>query len=246
VANVDGSHDRPLVRPIPSFSNPKDDGMPTSVAWSPDGKWIAFTVSPRHGNADARSHLYVIPPSGGSPRRLGKDAYALSFPTWSLDGQSLYASQSWSIDDRAHDLMSPIVRVDVARGTFSPIGAGGIWPQLSPSGKFLYFFSSPYPALSRIWLPGGPPEVLWQNHDLLTGVAAVGAQFVYLFQESPRDAAKLSTAILRFEPETRQSLRVAEVPFRPRAAFLSRDDRFLYFDQTEEGKRRVVVVRGLF
>ncbi len=245
ISNTDGTNERPLVRSIPSFANPTDDGFPTSVQWSPDGKWIAFTVAPRQGNSDIRSDLYVIPPSGGTPRRLGKEAYALIHPTWSLDGQSLYAAQEWSFEDKDHHRETPIMRIDVATGTLSPTGADGIWPQLSPSGKFIYFFTSPYPKLSRTRLPDGPSEVLWEKANLLSGVAAIGTQFVYLFQNLPKNAAKLFTALVRFDPETRQSVRMAEVPFRPKLVFLSRDEHFLYFDQTEDSQRRVVFVRGL-
>jgi hypothetical protein len=61
----------------------------------------------------------------------------------------------------------------------------------------------------------------------------------------PQKAEKLSTALIRFDPETRQSVRLAEVPFRPKLVFLSRDNRFLYFDRTENSQTRVVFVRGL-
>jgi Tol biopolymer transport system component len=245
ISNTDGTNERPLVRPIPSFANPTDDGFPTSVLWSPDGKWIAFTVAPRQGNSDIRSDLYVIPPSGGTPRRLGEEAYSLIHPTWSLDGQSLYATREWSIEDKGHDRESPIVRIDVATGTFSPTGADGIWPKLSPNGKFIYFFTWPSPKLSRTRLPDGPAEVFGENANLLWGVATIGTQFVYLFQNLPRNAAKLNTALVRFDPETRQSVRLAEGPFQPKLAFLSRDEHFLYFDQTENSQSRVVFVRGL-
>jgi hypothetical protein len=35
-------------------------------------------------------------------------------------------------------------------------------------------------------------------------------------------------------------------PFGPRFAYLSPDERFLYFEQREDPKQRVVLVRGLF
>jgi Tol biopolymer transport system component len=246
LANGDGTSERPLVKSIPAFSGPTDDGVASLVGWSPDGKWIAFSVFPRGGNADVRSHLYIVPPSGGTPRRLGKEAYALDTPTWSRDGKSLYAAQGWAIDDRTHDFKSPIVRVDVTDGKLTPLGADGMWPRVSRDGKFVYFFTQPRPKLSRIPDGGGAAELLYDKDDLLWYSIGVGERYLYLFQKPPRDAIGQAHNIIRFDPELRQATVLASVPFRPQSAFLSPDGRSLYFEQRENPKRRVVLVQGLF
>jgi Tol biopolymer transport system component len=242
LANADGINERPLVRSIPAFTDPKDDGVPSLGGWSPDGKWISFTVFPRSGNADLRSHLYVVPSSGGTPRRLGNEAYALDNPTWSGGGKALYASQGWSSRDEIHGVEWPIVRVDIADGKMIPIGADGMWPQTSPDGKFLYFFTNPRHKLYRVPIGGGVEERLLDQDDLLWFNDAVGARYLYLFQSTSSLACKM----IRFDPESKESNTLAEISFRPRFAYLSRDERFLYFGQQEDPKRRVVLVHGLF
>lgn len=246
LADGDGANERPLVRSIPEFVNPKDDGVPNLVGWSPDGRWIAFTVFPAHGNADVRSYLYVVPSSGGIPRRLAKEAYGLYAPTWSRDSNSLYGSQGWPVEDRPHGLKSRLVRVDVADGKLTPLGVDGTWPRMSADGKFLYFFTSPYSKLSRKQIDGGVEERLRDKEDLLWFCYAVGARYLYLFQQPPRDATHQIHKIIRFDPETRKAITLAEISFQPRSAFLSPDDRFLYVEQREPSKQRVVLVHGLF
>ncbi len=240
LANRNGTSERVLVESIPSFFNPPNDGVPTWLGWSPDGKWLAFTVSPRLGNTDFRSHLYIVSPSGGVPRQLGKDAFALDFPTWSPDSKSLYAAQSWE-DDRK----SPIVRVDIDDAPLSPSGAYGMWPHVSPGGKYLYFFAGRDRELFRMPIGGGSAEQLWHGGDLQWFSAAIGARFVYLFQETTGPGTAATCKIIRFDPDLKQSTSLAEVAFCPRSAYLSSDERFLYFEQQEVPKQRVVLVRGL-
>jgi len=245
LANSDGTNERPLVRSVPGFENPKDAGVPSLAGWSPDGKWIAFTVFPRRGNADIRTYLYVISSSGGVPQRLGKEAYSLDMPTWSPDSKSLYAVQGWQADNGPSPSKSLLVRVSLVDGTITSLGADGIWPRVSPDGKVIYFFTSPRPKLSRIPIGGGAAERLWEKDNLLWFCAGLGARYLYLFQQPPRDAEGQTHTIIRFDPESRQAIPLADIPFGPRSAYLSADERFLYFEQQEDPKQRVVLVRGL-
>ncbi len=246
LANADGTNERRLVSAIPAFLNPADDGVPSIAGWSPDGKWIAVTVFPAHGNADTRTRLYVVSSAGGSMRRLGSQIYALDGPAWSPDSKSLYAIQGWSTEDRTHDLESPIVRVDLADGKISPLGADGMWPHVSVDGKFVYFFTSPRPKLSRIPIGGGTAERMWDKEDLSWLSVGPTARDLYLFQRLPREVAGADGTIIRFDPESRRAAPLVEIPFRPRFAFTSPDRRFLYLEQQGEAKRRVVLVHGLF
>jgi dipeptidyl aminopeptidase/acylaminoacyl peptidase len=57
---------------------------PQSLAWSPDGKSLAFT---------ARAHLFVIPAAGGSPRAMPLGELEIrGEPAWMPDGQSILVS----------------------------------------------------------------------------------------------------------------------------------------------------------
>jgi dipeptidyl aminopeptidase/acylaminoacyl peptidase len=54
--------------------------------WSPDGKWIAYTVADWNRKEDRRdSHIYVIAAAGGEPLKLTNGERGESQPRWSPD-----------------------------------------------------------------------------------------------------------------------------------------------------------------
>ena len=55
-----------------------------AVAWSPDGKWIAF-ASDRTGSFE----IYVIRPNGADLTRLTSNACEDTEPSWSPDGRAI-------------------------------------------------------------------------------------------------------------------------------------------------------------
>lgn len=58
-------------------------------AWSPDGRWIAFTS----WDDEERSHLWRVPAEGGEPQRLTQEAGEYINPVWAPDGQSLVVTR---------------------------------------------------------------------------------------------------------------------------------------------------------
>jgi dipeptidyl aminopeptidase/acylaminoacyl peptidase len=62
-----------------------DDQYP---AWSPDGRWVAFT-SARHADRDEDNacDVWIVSADGGEPRRLTPTAGPVSWPTFSPDGR---------------------------------------------------------------------------------------------------------------------------------------------------------------
>jgi Tol biopolymer transport system component len=64
----------------------------SSLSWSPGGRWLAFT---RHGlhsrpcDPIACAGLYVVPTSGGRPRRLAVERRLITPLAWSRDGRRL-------------------------------------------------------------------------------------------------------------------------------------------------------------
>jgi tricorn protease len=55
--------------------------------WSPDGKWISFTMADK---ASMLPHVYVMPVEGGEPRRVtSADSYSDGFAMWTADGKHL-------------------------------------------------------------------------------------------------------------------------------------------------------------
>jgi TolB protein len=88
VANEDGSDERILT------NNAAFDGWPT---WSPDGKHIAF-ASNRLGPAN-HGQIFVMSPEGLSPHQISALPGSYVQPSWSADGQQIYAYEATEIGD---------------------------------------------------------------------------------------------------------------------------------------------------
>jgi eukaryotic-like serine/threonine-protein kinase len=54
--------------------------------FSPDGQWIAYWVGDQRQQF-ARNQTYIVPSSGGEPRRLASTFFSADDPLWSPDGQ---------------------------------------------------------------------------------------------------------------------------------------------------------------
>lgn len=78
VATVDKRDVRPLAR-----CNGCGDALAGRLAWSPDGRWIAFSRADRHGHGQS---IWVIAAAGGKPRRLCASCGGFD-PTWSPNGR---------------------------------------------------------------------------------------------------------------------------------------------------------------
>jgi Tol biopolymer transport system component len=118
-------------------------GAISNIAWSPDGRTIAF--SGQHGGL---SDLYLVDRAAGSVRQLTNDKYADIQPTWSPDGKTIaFATDRGAQTDFNTMTFSPLqlatIDVETARiSVFSPFARGKhINPQYSPDGKSLFFIS---------------------------------------------------------------------------------------------------------
>lgn len=65
---------------------------PSTNVWqateSPDGRWVAFNQTP--SDSVQRSWLFVMPASGGTPKRFAEGASWDDYPRWSFDGRRIY------------------------------------------------------------------------------------------------------------------------------------------------------------
>jgi Tol biopolymer transport system component/DNA-binding winged helix-turn-helix (wHTH) protein len=101
-------------------------------AFSPDGKWLAFTRSPRWSTDD----LCVMPLAGGEPRRLTFDNMTINGLTWTPDSREII------FDSRRGGSSRHLWRVAATGGSperVETIGADVLSPALSPHGQRLAY-----------------------------------------------------------------------------------------------------------
>ncbi len=102
IVSADGGRAKRLTSHTGVESNPK---------FSPDGKWIAF--SGQYDGNTARSpryhgctEVYIIPESGGEPKRLTYHPARDVVQGWTLDGKVLFKSLRHSIDRKTNKLFA--------------------------------------------------------------------------------------------------------------------------------------------
>jgi serine/threonine-protein kinase len=109
-------------------NDPSDD---FANAWSPDGREIAFHTF-RNGNRD----IYAVPAAGGEPKPVVVSPAQDRDGFWSHDGQRFFFASNRT---GRYELYSQPRR---GEGWGTPVQLtddGGIYPGLSPDGKFILF-----------------------------------------------------------------------------------------------------------
>lgn len=126
--------------------------------WSPDGSRIAFIAH------DGVRTLHLLEPESGTITRLGEIGAMHVCPSWSRDGQSLYA-----VKQVAGSLN--LWRIPVAGGAGVPVtDAGGFYAQESPDGQTLYFTKHSADGLWSKPVGGGEERLViaWQGRSGIT------------------------------------------------------------------------------
>ena len=112
---------------------------------SPDGKWIAFVVTEVDKAANKmNSDIYLIPATGGEPRKLTSSPSSDANPRWSPNGKTLAFVSSRSDD-------SHVWLIDVDGGEarqLTKLSTSASNPVWSPDGKMIAFVSTVYPEFS--------------------------------------------------------------------------------------------------
>jgi dipeptidyl aminopeptidase/acylaminoacyl peptidase len=115
---------------------------------SPDGKWVVFAAEDVDLEANTKkSHLWIVPTSGGESRRLNETPNEEERPRFSPDGKRLIwtskatdPTQIWMCD---FDPSSGALASKPHQATNISTGAeGAVW---SPDGKNIVFISKVYP-----------------------------------------------------------------------------------------------------
>jgi tricorn protease len=154
VANKDGSSPKRLT------VNPDVESQPLL---SPDGEWIAFT-----GNYDGNIDVYIIPVTGGTPKRLTWHPQADLAKGWNGNHKIVFSSGRAS----NHPRYNRLFEVDVQTGREEPL----ILPEASqgnysPDGKYFAYLRSQDMSEGAFKLyRGGDMGKIWifnnQTHDV--------------------------------------------------------------------------------
>ena len=108
---------------------------------SPDGKWVAYTVSTSDMDANrGASNIWVVPTTGGAALQLTQSGHDLS-PVWSPDGKTIAFLSSRSGD-------SQVYLLSMDGGEAKPLthlSTGADIVKWSPDGKTIAFTSGVYP-----------------------------------------------------------------------------------------------------
>lgn len=105
--------------------------------FSPDGKWIAFS-SNRYGNYD----IFVVPTSGGAPKRLTYHTGNDEVVGWARDSQQVLFRAARG--DGAFPSVAVLYQIATAGGQEKPLPVDwGYWGNYSPDGKSLVFNRHP-------------------------------------------------------------------------------------------------------
>ena len=108
---------------------------------SPDGKWVAYTVSTPDLDANrGASNIWMVPTAGGSSQQLTQSGHDSS-PVWSPDGKTIAFLSSRSGDSQVYLL--PMDGGEAKPLTHLSTGADIV--KWSPDGKTIAFTSGVYP-----------------------------------------------------------------------------------------------------
>jgi len=108
---------------------------------SPDGKWVAYTVSTPDMDANRGvSNIWVVPAAGGAAMQLTQSGHDSS-PVWSPDGKTLAFLSSRSGESQVYLLSM----VGGEAHALTKLSTGADMVKWSPDGKTIAFTSSVYP-----------------------------------------------------------------------------------------------------
>jgi Tol biopolymer transport system component len=131
-------------------------GHNSQPAWSPDGKWIAYSSA-----RETASGVYAIPADGGgSERRLGRANAAIGYSSvsWSPDGRRV----AYDVESIANGASYTVATAtDSVSRRIAAVPSGATRPVFSPDGRWLAYvgsgsgreevFVSPYPGPGGRW-----------------------------------------------------------------------------------------------
>jgi TolB protein len=123
-------------------------------AWSPDGKWIAFSsdresdLPPAKGRWE-RLHLvdiYLVRPDGSGLKRISEQGNFCGSPKWTQDSKSVITycmsgEETWTYRFGSNDGETKLIQLDIATGERKAVVAGAgvsLSPSVLASGEIAY------------------------------------------------------------------------------------------------------------
>jgi serine/threonine-protein kinase len=163
------------------------------LAWSPDGKSIAF----RPQNEET-STISVVAAAGGSPRRLPATEVSAHGLTW-CDGAGIVYTAS---EDDGLYVLDPVTESRRRLGTFFR----AFWPRCSPDGRFVAVYRAMGPGLWIISLNDGTTKFLFGGPEIIPIGWSADGRWVYARANGSREVVKVEVGSAKVDT-------VVAVPF---------------------------------
>lgn len=172
-----------------------------SIAWSPDGRRIAFAAAPTpNPQFSWQSDVYLVAAddSTAAPRRLTQNEGPDASPVWDVDGRALYVQGH---QENAYRVgQSRLYRVRVDDGRVEDVTPGDLDPgSVVPAQDGVWFTASSGTTAGLFWMrPDGSGVVRVTPEDGVHGSFAFSADRTRIAytRESPTEPVELYTAPL--------------------------------------------------
>jgi len=161
---------------ILQVTHPGPNQVATEPDWSPNGRWIVYTVYPE--NDEDRSRIFKIRPNGSDRRSLASACTGRclmdGFPAWSPSGRRIAFQRG--LGPSVHHNKLAALYVMWADGTHRPgHPAGRRWPLSDSTERRIARRSSPFTWTAR--LCDRSPPGRWMPPSLTTRHMVAGSSF---------------------------------------------------------------------
>ncbi len=202
----------------------------TTPRFSPDGTSLAFIrvfKEDEHARKLAKQDLFVVPVSGGEPRRLTFDGFIINSLAWSADSRSIYF-----VPVRPPN-QTVVRRISVSSGEQEIVSTGSqniTNIAVSPDGKTFVFAED-----VRRWS-------IWRvSPNGQTGIKPINSDFNEFFPQFSPDGARVAFQtdrtgeyqIWTMDPDGKNLRQVTDTPFPSSSPQFSPDGTMIAFNQKE-------------